>query len=75
MAWECGECNRPESGAFRVQWICHHCGKLLCKDHRHLVRDGAFSGSTTTSTRTAVHCQDCRDAYHPAHLAHRRFLR
>jgi hypothetical protein len=71
VTWECGDCSRPENPDLKVQWVCHHCGKLLCNDHRRVVLDGAFAGAATSHTRMAVHCQDCRDAYHPMHLPRR----
>lgn len=64
--WECGECGQPEdekSGTLSL--VCHHCGKLLCRDCRIRVIDGAFAGSAIDLERLAMHCRDCRVAFHP----------
>jgi hypothetical protein len=62
--WECGECSQPEDGVLKINYVCHHCGKLLCSRHRIEVPDGAFSGAVVSLGRTAVHCPDCLEAYH-----------
>jgi hypothetical protein len=67
VPWECGDCSQPESPELKVQWVCHHCGKLLCASHRHDVWDPAF-GAGTSRIGFAVHCQACRDTYHPGPL-------
>jgi hypothetical protein len=46
MAWECAECNIRESpkSKIKVDTVCHHCGKPLCREDRILVKDDdAFS--------------------------------
>jgi hypothetical protein len=64
VGWECGDCSRGEDDEVKVEWACHHCGKLLCQDDRHVLRDDAFSGRITSPRRRAVHCRECRDTYH-----------
>jgi hypothetical protein len=61
MAWEC-ECRSQEMFA-----VCHHCGKPLCRAHGQVIVDDAFSFDPLNplSERTAVHCQQCRDNFHP----------
>ena len=62
--WECGECSLPEGGRVKIDSVCHHCGKLLCRDHRRELPDDAFSGPVVSDGRTAVHCDDCIEAHH-----------
>jgi len=62
--WECGDCSLPEEGAFRIDVVCHHCGKLLCKDHRRELPDEAFSGPLVSEHRIAVHCDECLELHH-----------
>jgi hypothetical protein len=65
MAWECSDCGSKELGESKIT-ICHHCGKPVCRMHRVMVRDDAFSSwRDHTASRVAVHCLDCRDAFHP----------
>ena len=64
MAWECGDCSRPDGPELRVRWVCHHCGKLLCEDHMYALRDDGFRGALTLRAPIALHCHDCRDAHH-----------
>jgi hypothetical protein len=64
-AWACGDCGVAEDrkhGA-RIDWVCHHCGKLLCKSCCKAVYDGGFARSDAQPVR-AVHCADCRRKYH-----------
>lgn len=67
MPWECGECGSQEGkkdGEIMIDALCHHCGKPLCKKHRISIEDDAFS-NTSTLSRQAFHCADCKKAYHP----------
>ncbi|MBI3941459.1 MAG: DUF1294 domain-containing protein [Chloroflexi bacterium] len=72
MGWTCGECGREDGRYdFKVEVVCHHCGKLLCQKHRILIIDGAFSGKDSNSAKagapgqTAYHCKECKHRYHP----------
>jgi hypothetical protein len=62
MAWECAECHARESRDNRIDAVCHHCGKLLCRDDRVLIADLAFAGGRTD--QVAVHCRLCKEQYH-----------
>jgi hypothetical protein len=65
MAWKCADCGSKEKGESKMP-ICHHCGKPVCKKHREMITDDAFSVSADpTATRVAVHCLDCRASFHP----------
>lgn len=65
MAWECSDCGRKEQRGTKMP-ICHHCGKPVCRTHREMIEDEAFSYSRDpTQTRVAVHCLACRQAFHP----------
>jgi hypothetical protein len=60
MAWECAECNSKESGGKKIDAVCHHCGKPLCREDQVEILDNAFSGAAPT----AIHCDSCRRKYH-----------
>lgn len=65
MAWECSDCGAREQGNSRMP-ICHHCGKLVCRKHREMIIDSAFSPALGDSqSRVAVHCLVCRLTFHP----------
>jgi hypothetical protein len=64
MAWECAECHARESRGNRIDAVCHHCGKLLCRDDRVLIADLAFAGSRGGTDQVAVHCRPCKEQYH-----------
>jgi hypothetical protein len=65
MAWECTYCPTKEQRNTKMP-ICHHCGSPVCKKHRKMVVDGAFSASVDpAATRVAVHCLDCQADFHP----------
>lgn len=65
MAWECSDCGNKERRNDKLP-ICHHCGKPVCRVHREMIEDEAFSYSADPAqTRVAVHCLDCRQAFHP----------
>ncbi len=64
MAWECSDCGQKEQGQRKIT-ACHHCGKAVCKSHRRMIDDEAFSAwPDQDMTRIAVHCLDCCQAYH-----------
>jgi hypothetical protein len=62
--WECGDCSQPEDRQSPISAVCHHCGTLLCREHRYLIWDSAFRSIVPFRDQMAVHCRDCRDAYH-----------
>jgi hypothetical protein len=65
MTWECIECGDREQGAKRIP-ICHHCGKTVCRKHREMITDDAFSGGLVqAASHVAVHCLDCKREFHP----------
>jgi len=65
MTWECAECGKKEDEANRIDGVCHHCGKPLCAKDRVVVTDDAFAAWDMPMPRTAVHCKECKAAYHP----------
>jgi hypothetical protein len=68
MAWECAECNVPERSedpVTKIEVVCHHCGKPLCRQDRIQVLDDAFSDEPGPVSRDAFHCRECRRAHHP----------
>lgn len=66
MTWECAECHAVEGKKTHIDAVCHHCGKLLCRDDQKLLPDLAFSAATGEIGAEAVHCRDCRHQYHMA---------
>jgi hypothetical protein len=65
MAWECSDCPEKERGNSKIP-VCHHCGKPVCKEHREMIADDAFSMTQDDfANRVAVHCLDCRKVFHP----------
>lgn len=62
--WECGSCSMSESPTRRINRVCHHCGKLLCRKCSIEFLDGAFGGAVTAFSHRAYHCDECRDAHH-----------
>lgn len=65
MAWECGECRSVEGGDIRVNAVCHHCGKLLCREDQRVFPDPAFAVGGDSAGAEAVHCRECASEYHP----------
>ena len=63
MAWECAECNRRESAYLKIDTVCHHCGKLLCREDGVEIADNALSSKGPT-VPTAIHCLTCKRKYH-----------
>ncbi len=39
MSWECGECNAREDRHTRIDAVCHHCGKPLCREDQIWIAD------------------------------------
>lgn len=66
MSWECAECNRREDRDTRIDAVCHHCGKPLCRGDRVEIADYAFSGVAGKLGQVAVHCRACKRKYHQA---------
>jgi hypothetical protein len=65
VTWECIECNAEDRRNFRIDGVCHHCGKPLCRDDQVLIADDAFATSSEGASQVAVHCRTCRRRYHP----------
>lgn len=63
MVWECAECNVKESADRKIDAVCHHCGKPLCRDDRIEIADNAFS-NVGSAGPTAIHCRACRRKHH-----------
>jgi hypothetical protein len=64
VTWECAECHAPEDQGTRIDAVCHHCGKPLCRDDRVLIPDLAFAASAGKVGAEAVHCQPCKRRHH-----------
>ncbi len=69
-AWTCGDCGAVENRKMGVQieWVCHHCGKLLCKTCQDEIPDGAFARTDNGPTR-ARHCAACVRQHHRGRAA------
>jgi hypothetical protein len=68
VSWECAECGRKEDRVVRVDAVCHHCGKLLCRDDRIEIADSAFASTLGQLGLTATHCGGCKRQYHAADI-------
>jgi hypothetical protein len=68
MPWACGECNAREDRQVRIDGVCHHCGKLLCRADQKLVVDFVFADEDGPLGREAVHCRSCAHEHHPTDL-------
>ena len=69
VAWECAECHRrEEEDQIRINAVCHHCGKPLCRDDRVLIADIAFATAPGETRQEAVHCKACKRLYHMTDL-------
>ena len=64
MAWECAERGEDEDEGGAV-FVCHHCGKPLCRRHGRKLADDAFGAADPHNERTAVHCSGCKREFHP----------
>jgi hypothetical protein len=65
VTWECVECN-VEDRESRIDGVCHHCGKPLCRNDRVLIADDAFATFSGGASQVAVHCRSCKGEHHPA---------
>jgi hypothetical protein len=63
VAWECAQCNVKESASTKIDAVCHHCGKPLCRDDRVEIADNAFNSVGLTGPK-AVHCRACKRKHH-----------
>jgi hypothetical protein len=63
VTWECAECN-VEDGQNKIDGVCHHCGKPLCRNDQVLIADDAFDASSGEASQVAVHCRECRKQHH-----------
>jgi hypothetical protein len=64
MTWECAECHAVEDRNTRVDAVCHHCGKALCRFDQRIFPDHAFAAGSGSIGAQAVHCRDCSREYH-----------
>jgi hypothetical protein len=64
MPWVCGECRRTESERWKINTVCHHCGKPLCDKDRVEILDDAFDDSDVKISNRAFHCKSCVRLYH-----------
>jgi hypothetical protein len=48
----------------RIDAVCHHCGKPLCRDDRVLIPDLVFATHPGGAGAEAVHCRSCRRRHH-----------
>jgi thymidine kinase len=72
VTWECAECHVAEVATdkrTRVDAVCHHCGKPLCRDDRLLVPDHAFDPGPGDIGADAVHCPSCKRRFHGADIS------
>jgi hypothetical protein len=63
MTWECIECN-VEDQRSRIDGVCHHCGKPLCRNDQVLIADDAFATFSGVASQVAVHCRACKRQHH-----------
>lgn len=60
MKVECAECNASEEqDNVTIDYVCHHCGKPLCRNHAQALKDAAFAGPRWKKP-TAYHCTACK---------------
>ena len=64
MTWDCAECN-VDDRQNRIDGVCHHCGKPLCRHDQVLIADDAFATFSGEANQIAVHCKACRRHHHP----------
>lgn len=63
MTWECAECN-VDDRQNRIDGLCHHCGKPLCRNDQVLIADDAFTSFPGEADQAAVHCRTCAGQHH-----------
>jgi hypothetical protein len=68
VTWECAECNVQDRKK-RIDGVCHHCGKPLCRDDQVLIPDDAFAALSGEASQEAVHCRVCRRQHHPGAIS------
>jgi hypothetical protein len=64
VTWECAECHAIENREIRIDGICHHCGKLLCRADQEVIPDLAFAAASGEIGAEAVHCRSCKRRHH-----------
>jgi hypothetical protein len=73
MTWECAECDvaerRDTDRTSRIDGVCHHCGKPLCRKDQVLIADDAFAAAPGEASQEAVHCQECSRLRHSTHIS------
>ncbi len=69
MSWECAECNAREGQQTRIDAVCHHCGKPLCRGDRVEIADLDFASTPGQTGQVAVHCRPCKRLYHAADVS------
>lgn len=74
MPWKCHDCGQQDGAKIQnrysshidtisIEVSCHHCGKLLCQQDRHLIVDEDFSQNGQQVQ--VYHCEECHQKYHP----------
>lgn len=59
MKLKCAQ-HGEEEGESRPIYLCHHCGKAVCREHgTMLVPDEDFDPSNEPLTSSAMHCPEC----------------
>jgi hypothetical protein len=64
VTWECAECHATEDRVTRIDGVCHHCGKLLCRADQEIIPDLAFAAASGEVGAEAVHCRSCKRRHH-----------
>ncbi len=64
MSWECAVCNTREDQHNRIDAVCHHCGKPLCRGDRMEIADYMFTNAPGRIGQAAWHCKQCKDEHH-----------
>jgi hypothetical protein len=64
-AWACAACGAVEGEAgASVDFVCHHCGKPLCREHARLLFDQDFGGKRAGQEALSSHCSACARSHH-----------
>ena len=57
----------------RPIYVCHHCGIPVCEEHGWVVAaDDAFDYAEEPVSRSAMHCPECANEFHPRGAGKRR---